>query len=240
MQRREVVKAGMVLLSTATTASIFSPVGVAKEFRGGEPWHAEESTLPDPVTSDERVFFSQREARLVSAIFDRLIPADELSVSATEAGCVTFIDHQLAGPYGQAASRYTLGPVKLGTPAQGTQTLTTPAEIYRAGLSALDEHCRQRLGKAFIELCAEQQDAYLEKMEAGEWRFHAIDAAEFFALLLGNAKEGFLADPIYGGNRDMAGWKMVGFPGARYDYRDYIERKGEVIDLKPISLLDIT
>ncbi len=35
-----------------------------------------------------------------------------------------------------------------------------------------------------------------------------------------NTIEGFFADPIYGGNRDMVGWKLVGFPGARYDYRD--------------------
>ena len=38
--------------------------------------------------------------------------------------------------------------------------------------------------------------------------------------------EGYFADPIYGGNRDMAGWKLVGFPGVRYDYRD-VHRKAE-------------
>ena len=56
-----------------------------------------------------------------------------------------------------------------------------------------------------------------------------VKGAEFFALLLQNTQEGFFADPIYGGNRDMAGWKLVGFPGARYDYRDWVERHNEAL-----------
>jgi gluconate 2-dehydrogenase gamma chain len=49
--------------------------------------------------------------------------------------------------------------------------------------------------------------------------------------------EGFFADPIYGGNRDMAGWKLVGFPGARYDYRDWVERHNEAYPLPPVSIM---
>jgi gluconate 2-dehydrogenase gamma chain len=56
-------------------------------------------------------------------------------------------------------------------------------------------------------------------------------------LLLQNTQEGFFADPIYGGNRDMAGWKLVGFPGARYDYRDWVERHNEVYPLPPVSIM---
>ena len=54
-------------------------------------------------------------------------------------------------------------------------------------------------------------------------------ASGFFELLLKNTQEGFFADPIYGGNRDMVGWKMIGFPGARYDYRDWVERHNRTL-----------
>ena len=40
-------------------------------------------------------------------------------------------------------------------------------------------------------------------------------------------QKGFFADPIYGGNRDMVAWKMIGFPGARYDYLDWVDRHNE-------------
>ncbi len=55
--------------------------------------------------------------------------------------------------------------------------------------------------------------------------------------MLQNAREGYLSDPLYGGNKDMAGWKMIGFPGARYDYRPYLTRRGEELNLIPVSLI---
>ncbi len=51
--------------------------------------------------------------------------------------------------------------------------------------------------------------------------------------------EGFFADPIYGGNKGMVSWKMLGFPGARYDYRDYIGRHNENLKLQPVSIADL-
>jgi len=58
----------------------------------------------------------------------------------------------------------------------------------------------------------------------------------FFEILLQDTRQGFFADPIYGGNRDMAAWKMIGFPGARYDYRDWVERHNERYPLPPVSI----
>ena len=63
-----------------------------------------------------------------------------------------------------------------------------------------------------------------------------IDEKYFFGLLLDNVTEGFFADPIYGGNRDMAGWKLVGFPGTRYDYRDVVARPNQPYTLPPVGL----
>lgn len=64
-----------------------------------------------------------------------------------------------------------------------------------------------------------------------------VNSQAFFELMLQNAREGYLADPIYGGNKNMVGWKMIGFPGARYDYRLYIERRNENLALIPVSLI---
>ncbi len=73
----------------------------------------------------------------------------------------------------------------------------------------------------------------------GEGSDHAStvpSAQAFFEQLLNNTREGFFADPIYGGNRGMVGWKMIGFPGARYDYRDWVERHNERYPLPPVGL----
>ena len=44
---------------------------------------------------------------------------------------------------------------------------------------------------------------------------------------------GFFADQIYGGNRDMVAWKMIGNPGARYNYLDWVARHNERFPLPP-------
>ena len=59
---------------------------------------------------------------------------------------------------------------------------------------------------------------------------------EFFELMLQNTMEGFFADPLYGGNRGMASWKMIGFPGARYDYRDHIDKHNVPYPKGPVSI----
>lgn len=58
----------------------------------------------------------------------------------------------------------------------------------------------------------------------------------FFDQVLTNTMEGFFANPIYGGNKDMVSWKMIGFPGARYDYRDFLTKTDQKLDLVPISI----
>lgn len=239
MERRRVLKAGMALIATATAASIFRPIGrAASVLIGGSPWLSREPTLPQPAVTDRLLYLTQPEADLVSAIFDRFIPADDVSVSASQAGCVTFIDNQLAGAYGAGDWMYKAGPIAPGTPEQGNQSLPlTPAEIYRTGLKEMAAHCQQTKGKTFLQLPHGDQDVYLEAMEAGSISFPSIDAKRLFGQLHSNAMEGFFADPIYGGNRDMVGWKMIGFPGARYDYRDYVEMKGQRLDIAPISLV---
>jgi len=199
-------------------------------------------TNPDSLTKvprkGELTYLTPQEAKEVAAVFDRLIPEDELGVSASHAGCVEFLDMQLAGDFGKAASVYRLGPIKPGTPQQGPQFKQTPAERYRSGLKDLASYCQSTSGKAFSAMDGDAQDALLHAMEDGKLNFPSTSAADFFTLLLQNVREGYLADPIYGGNRDMVGWKLIGFPGARYDYRPYIHKKGVALNLEPVSLID--
>jgi gluconate 2-dehydrogenase gamma chain len=63
-----------------------------------------------------------------------------------------------------------------------------------------------------------------------------VDSKAFFTLLFQNVIEGYFADPIYGGNRDMGAWRMIGFPGARYDLTPWVSRYGEAYPLPPVGL----
>ena len=189
--------------------------------------------VPDPT----QTFFTAAERACVRAISARLIPSDENGPGADEADVVTFIDRQLAGFYGRGERWYMKGPFPEGTEQQGYQFESPPAGLYRKALAALDEHCRRTHdGKAFNELDAVGQDGILSAMEEGEIDFEGVSASAFFQLVLDNTIEGFFSDPIYGGNRDMVGWRLVGFPGARYDYREYLDHDGKRLDIPPVGL----
>ncbi|WP_341486076.1 hypothetical protein [Thioclava sp. GXIMD4215] len=61
---------------------------------------AEQTAPPQPVDITKRVFLNDDEVTQLTAIFDRLIPADDLSPSASQTRGVVFLDHQLGGAYG--------------------------------------------------------------------------------------------------------------------------------------------
>jgi gluconate 2-dehydrogenase gamma chain len=181
-------------------------------------------------------FLDGDERRFVRAAIDRLIPPDALGAGAVQAGVDDFIDAQLAGPFGQAAGTYMRGPFHLGAREQGYQLPFTPAQVYRLGIQRIDEHCKKTLGNVFAQLKSDQQDKVLHDLEDGKIDLGEIPSPNFFNLLWGNTKEGFLADPVYGGNRDFAGWKLIGYPGPRYNYTDDIEKFGQPYNAPFISL----
>ncbi len=174
---------------------------------------------------------------MVEALVDRLIPPDPNTPGGKEAGCAVFIDRQLAGPYGEARGLYMRPPFQDGDPQQGYQSPLTPAMRYRRSLAALDKYCQASFaGKRFHELPPDQQDKLIAGLQSGTVKLENVSGRGFFELLLQNTQEGFFADPVYGGNRDMAGWKMIGFPGTRYDYRDWVERHNEKYPLPPVGI----
>ena len=99
---------------------------------------------------------------------------------------------------------------------------------------------QQDLDKALADTIAQlpdnEKDKLLSGLEKDEVRLEGANGRAFFEQLLQNTQEGFFADPVYGGNRNMAGWKMIGYPGARYDYRDWVERHNERYPLPPVSI----
>lgn len=238
MQRRDFLSQALALAAASSL-----PVARAEVVTGGQPWEPGTVSLP-PLAQPRQgglAFFTQHEFDTAGALADRLIPADELSIGGKEAGCAVFIDRQLAGDYGKGATLYRLGRFVKGTLEQGTQSPLTPADRWRQGLAAIDRHARSLYGKAYVELEGARQDDLLRKLESDQLDMGAdLGSKEMFEQILANVREGFFADPIYGGNKGMASWKMIGFPGARYDFRDVIAKKGQKLQIIPTSLIDNT
>lgn len=201
----------------------------------GVPWVAGQA--PVPRSYPDARFFTEAERRCVDALVARLIPSDDSGPGAREAGVAEFIDSQLAGSYGRGERWYMRPPFREGTEQQGYQSEHAPAQLYRTAIASLDGYCRDRFdGQDFAGIPEAEQDAILKRIEDGELELDGVPAAAFFGLLRANTIEGFFCDPIYGGNRDMVGWKLVGFPGARYDYRDFLDHGGKAISLEPVGL----
>lgn len=232
LTRRQLLFSSMTGLAAGAAAT-----AKAATLTGIPPWQPFDHNGPMHYDSPGWRFFTEDEVRVVTAMIDRLIPADELSVSGSDAGCVVFMDRQLAGSYGDASRLYMSAPFQQGTPEQGDQSRFTPRERVRLGLTGLEKLCQSRHRQSFSGLTAEQQDALLAELEKGNISLEGMDSKLFFEQVLGNTMEGFFGDPIYGGNRDMVSWKMIGFPGARYDYRRHIAQHNQKLDLVPISII---
>lgn len=228
----------LLLLSSTSLALVLAmtPKAGAVAINGSPPWVPFDALPPQTLGPAGWHFFTPEEAAAVEAMVERLIPADDLSISGKDAGCAEFIDRQLAGPWGTFERLYMHGPFAKGTPEQGDQSPLVPQQRYRLGLAALDAYCDGRYRKPVAALGADERDAVLTGLENGTIALKNFDGKMLFAMLLQNTMEGFFADPIYGGNRDMVSWKMIGFPGARYDYRDYVERHDQTLDLPPLSI----
>jgi len=196
------------------------------------------STAPAAAAADSAApaFLSDEEKHFLDAAIERLIPDDASGPGALQAGVTTFIDLQLNGPYGLAQTWYMRGPWRDGTEQQGYQSKLTPAQLYRSAIRDIQAHCQQAYAKRFEELPAATQDAVLHGLEDGTIALANTPAKTFFAMLWQNTQEGFLADPIYGGNRDFAGWKLIGFPGPRYNYVAEIGQFGKPYTLPTVGL----
>lgn len=228
-----------LLTSSAIVLLLGSPAARAAIIKGGPPWKPGSADPPALVTPNGWHFFTSQEAATVEAFVDRLIPTDDLSPGGKDCGCAVYIDRQLAGPYGRFDGYYMSGPFQKGTKQQGPQSPVTPAQHYRKALAAFDKACGAKFGgKVFTSLSDAQKDEAIKGLEDGSLKLDGTDSKEFFKLILKDTQNGFLADPIYGGNRNTASWKMIGFPGTHYDYRGWIDRHNQRVTLPTVSIAD--
>ncbi|WP_084649802.1 gluconate 2-dehydrogenase subunit 3 family protein [Stappia stellulata] len=164
-------------------------------------------------------FLTGDEARFLAALADVLIPEDAFP-SASQAGVVDYIDLQLAGPYGSGAGLYLKGPFGDAAPEQGWQVDRTPASLIRDGIARLEKN-----GPRLVDLNEPQRQDFVTRLSEGKGSdLGDMPASTFFDELWSLVKEGYFADPIYGGNKDYAGWRMVGFPGAHAYYTDFVDK----------------
>jgi gluconate 2-dehydrogenase gamma chain len=198
------------------------------------------AALAPDLASYEPAFLSADEMNAVKAMCDRFIPADEEGPGALETNVPVFIDQQLHANFG--SEWYLKGPFpKNADPLMGYQLPYRPQEIYRIGLKLLDEHCRKAHDAPFAALSDADKDAVLTLLEKNKVDFEAmgedyLSASAFFGQVLADTKNGYLADPMYGGNKGMASWKMIGFPGARASYVEWVTQHNVKYPLGPVSI----
>lgn len=169
------------------------------------------------------MFFNQLEYRTVAAVAARIIPSEPDGLGAREAGAAIYIDRALAGYFRDQQS------------------------LYRQALQMLNTRCRRDHSLDFDALDPKRQDAMLAAIDAGtEWEQpggrSAEDAmlARFFALIREHTIQGMFCDPMYGGNCGFVGWRMIGFPGAQWEYSAEQMRPGFDAAAIPIqSLADL-
>jgi gluconate 2-dehydrogenase gamma chain len=186
------------------------------------------------------VFFNEREARFIDALSARIIPGNEHDPGAREARAVVFIDGTLAG------ANADLQP------------------LYRSALRELDELCEERHGRPFIELSDDEQDSLLTEISDTIQMLAADHAAAarsaggsetvrdappttrderlafFFTVVREHVVQGTFCDPVYGGNHNGVGWKLVGFPGAYWGYPEHQgKRNFDAAQLPIMTLADL-
>jgi gluconate 2-dehydrogenase gamma chain len=173
-------------------------------------------------------FLNAHEAATVDVLAGRIIPGTEEDPGAHQAGAVMYIDRALAGPYRHLQ------------------------RLYRAGVAALDDSCIERQGRKFVELDEDAQNSVLERLaQTGLDTAVAAERADaqgeetldigflpyFFAVVRQHVVEGTFGDPVYGGNKDAAGWRLLGFPGAHWGYGEEEMRYGFDASALPVVTL---
>jgi gluconate 2-dehydrogenase gamma chain len=187
-------------------------------------------------------FLNPEEAAFVEALVDHMVPADALTPKGTDLGLNTFIDRALAGGWGKGDRLYMQGPWKPGVPSQGYQLPLTPAELYRNGIIAANAHCVKTYKKTFDKITEAEREEFLLALQAGKVTFeNGPPARAFFTQAYQTVMEGMFADPMYGGNKNKAGWKLIGFPGViAVNYQNVEKYRDKPFPHNTVSITDMS
>ena len=245
LSRRRLVAGSGVALATTGIASIGAATTLALQ---GTPEASPVAAEPPEVAQEvDRAaeYFNIHEAATVDALVSRILPGSADDPGAHEAGVVFYIDRSLSGTnLGYSLKTYTQGPFPVVSeepvPVEaastrdiydfvavateqisryGYQSVLSPQEVYRRGLEFVDAYAQSQFQNNFVDLAPEQQDQILTDMQEDKATgFEGPSGRAFFAQLRNDTIEGMFSDPMYGGNRDMVGWKLIGYPGAQRFY----------------------
>jgi gluconate 2-dehydrogenase gamma chain len=237
--RRDFLK-GAVVGGAAAAASGTTVIAPTESAQAQQPPAAPKVAAAPEAAGYE--FLNLDEAAFVEALVDHMVPADELSPKGTDIGINVYIDRALAGAWGKGDRLYMQGPWKKGVPSQGYQVPLTPAQLSRAGIEATNAHCRKTYGKSFDRLDEAQREEVLVGLSTAKINFDSgLPVRVFWGTLYQTVMEGMFSDPIYGGNRNKAGWRMIGFPGAIAVHRDHVEQyRGKPFPTKPLGISDLS
>jgi gluconate 2-dehydrogenase gamma chain len=194
-EARRAFLVGAAVGAGAVAGATLAPKGFAQT-----PDAPTTGTVPAPTHSHVGgqglgAFFNSEDAATVSAIAERLVPGAPGKPGARDADVLNYIDLALSGAYADLQ------------------------DFYRRGLVCLDAQCRKNYKEPFRHLSAAQQDEVIAMLEQGKAsEFSWPSAVAFFNTVRTHTMEGMFADPIYGGNKDFAGWRLVGFPGAQMEF----------------------
>jgi len=235
--RRDFLKGAVV--GGAAAASATAAIVPAETAQAQPSPPAAGPTTPEAAGYE---FLNLDEAAFIEVLVDHMVPADALTPKGTDLGINIYIDRALAGAWGKGERLYMQGPWKQGTPSQGYQLPLTPAQLYRAGIAATNAHCRKVYGKSFDRIEATQREEVLLGLSTAKITFdNGLPVRVFWGTLYQTVIEGMFSDPIYGGNRNKAGWALIGFPGVIAVHRDHVEQyRGKPFPNKPVSIADMS
>lgn len=229
--RRKFIKSTGLVLGGLAGGTVLGGL-FTNEFQSNKETSEPKEKAP---AEEARMFFTRFEDFVVlEQTTERIYPEDDNGPGAIGLGVPYFIDKQLAGNWGVNAKDYRQGPFQEPDPTADMSSLTR-GDIFIIGLRKINEESQKRFKETFNNIEAEQQDEILTDFAHGDVDMKGIASNRFFDLLRSATLEGAYSDPMYGGNRNMEGWKMKEFPGSVASYADMIEEK-EFIRMDPISL----
>lgn len=210
---------------------------LSNPLRMDEPQTETKETIKAEDPMEARMFFTRFEDfKVLSQATERIFPEDENGPGAIALGVPYFIDKQLAGKWGVNGSDYRQGPFGNSEDSVSSSSLNR-GEAFIIGIRRLNQVSNERFNTTFDQADKEQQIEILQDFENGEVNMKGTSSNAFFALLRQSTLEGAFSDPLYGGNRDMEGWKMMEYPGPVASYMNEIEQE-EFLKKDPISLTD--
>src|SRR5690625_1264249 len=207
----------------------------------GNPFKSKEKATddkPEKLYTETRMFFTRVEDfNVLKQATERIYPEDDNGPGAIGLGVPYFIDKQLAGDFGSNKKDYMKGPSQKVENIDTYQTLMTRGDVFIEGLRKMNAESKKHHDENFFDIEEEQQDNILKDLEDGNIKLKGVDSSTFFNLLLQMTIEGAYSDPLYGGNKDMQGWKMKEHPGIRASFFDLVDSE-DFEKLDPVSLKD--